>query len=68
MVAPAKPEPFDMLAFIMEWEGGDMDEADAVVGFQHLIDTGDAWTLQGMYGRQAKAFIDAGLCHLPERK
>lgn len=58
----AKAEPFDTLAFIMAWEEGDMDDEEMIVGFQHLIDSGLAWQLQGMYGRTAAALIKAGLC------
>jgi len=54
---------FDVVGFIMEFEGGDISEEYLIEGFQHLIDNGMAWTLQGMYGRMAIRLIEAGLCH-----
>jgi hypothetical protein len=33
-----------------------------IQSFQTLIDSGDAWSLQGFYGRTATALIEAGLC------
>lgn len=34
--------------------------------FQSLINSGEAWRLQGSYGRDAMAMIEAGLCMLGE--
>jgi hypothetical protein len=46
----------------IDWEEGEMNEERAVEFFQRLINTGMAWTLQGSYGRQAQALIEAGMC------
>lgn len=53
---------FDVVGFIMAFECEDMDEDDIVDGFQHLIDSGIVWSLQGSYGRMAQALIDNGWC------
>ena len=34
-----------------------------IEAWQHLIDTGLAWSLQGWLGRGADALIEAGICH-----
>jgi len=39
------------------------DESKILEAWQHLIDTGMAWTLQGSFGRMARHLIDEGLCH-----
>lgn len=52
----------DMLTQIIAYEEGDLDEEQTVDLFQHLIDTGLAWTLQGHYGRTAASLIEAGYC------
>lgn len=44
----------------------DADEDEVVAAYQHLIDTGDAWRLEGHVGRTAAGFIEAGLCILGE--
>lgn len=36
-------------------------EEQFLEAWQQLVDTGLAWQLQGWFGRQAKALIDAGL-------
>ena len=38
-------------------------EDEQLEAWQHLIDTGLAWQLQGSFGRQAAALIEAGHCH-----
>jgi len=42
----------------------DDEEARELVvnAYQHLIDTGLVWSLQGFFGRNARRLIDAGLC------
>ncbi len=45
----------------------DADEITYVKAWQHLIDTGVCWNLQGWFGRQAIRLIDEGVC-MPERK
>lgn len=50
-----------MLNQIIAFENDELDESEVVVLFQHLVDTGLAWTLQGFYGRTARDLIAAGL-------
>jgi hypothetical protein len=51
----------NLVNYIMDYEGGEISQDDTLELFSYLIKTGQAWSLQGMYGRQAKAFIDAGV-------
>ncbi len=43
-------------------EGENASEAEKIEAWQHLIDTGLCWTLQGRFGRIAKNLIDGGVC------
>ncbi len=52
---------------IIDYENGDMDWDRIVDMFQKLIDSGEAWTLQGSYGRMAMRLVDDGECVLPEQ-
>jgi hypothetical protein len=36
-------------------------ESEALQAWQHLVNTGLAWTLQGWFGRTAQALIEQGL-------
>ncbi|MGL4649735.1 MAG: DUF7417 domain-containing protein [Caldilineaceae bacterium] len=41
----------------------DADEETQIEAWQHLIDTGLAWQLQGSFGRTAARLIEQGACH-----
>jgi fatty acid-binding protein DegV len=54
----------DNYTAVMIAEG--VEEAESfeqmVEAWQHLIDTGLAWRLQGCFGRQAARMIEMGIC------
>ena len=50
------------------WEDGELSEKATITLFQELVDSGDAWALQGAYGRQAQKMINAGLIKNSKRK
>ena len=43
-------------------------EEQAIEAWQHLIDTGLAWTLQGWFGRNAQSLIEQGVCTAQNRR
>jgi len=53
--------PYRAVALAEGFEEG--SEEEILAAWQHLIDTGLAWSLQGSFGRQARALIEEGLCH-----
>jgi hypothetical protein len=55
-------DTFDTVGFIMAWESGELDDDAEKDGFQHLIDSGLCWKLQGAYGRRAAELIRSGEC------
>lgn len=55
---------FSTVDFIIEYEAGALSEEEVIDGFQHLIDSGIVWSLQGSYGRTAATLIAAGQCRL----
>ena len=63
-LAEAIANNFSTVDFIIDYEAGALSEEEVIEGFQHLIDNGVVWSLQGSYGRTAATLIDAGLCRL----
>lgn len=57
----------DGFEMMMAFESGELDEDGIVALFQHLVNTGMAWQLQGFYGRTAMSLIDAGLVQAPSQ-
>jgi hypothetical protein len=54
----------DLTTDVIAYEDGDLGEDETVAMFQGLIDSGQAWRLQGSYGRTAMAMIEDGVCTL----
>ena len=50
----------NIVASIIEFEDGTLDESAVITLFQHLVDSGLAWKLQGQYGRMAVALLESG--------
>jgi hypothetical protein len=51
---------YDLCGAIMDFESGQLDDAGTLVLFSNLIKSGQAWSLQGSYGRYARALITGG--------
>lgn len=51
---------FDVVGSIIAFESGELDDAGVLKLFAELIRTGQAWSLQGTYGRSAATLIRGG--------
>lgn len=47
---------------IIEGMYSDLDDHEEIEAWQHLIDTGVVWHLQGHFGRTADDLIQQGVC------
>ena len=52
----------DLVGQMIEFEQGLLPQAARVILFQHLIDTGLAFTLKAQYAKLAAKLIEDGLC------
>lgn len=50
------------------WYDKEPTEDEWLKAFQHLIDTGMCWQLQGWFGRTAMGLIEGGLCTPPKKE
>lgn len=53
---------------IWDVEGDDITPEQELQIWQHLVDTGQAWHLQGWYGRTAQALLDSGQIKYPQKQ
>ena len=56
-------QKYNLVDHIVKYENAELGEEEIVQLFQHLVDTGLAWQLQGSYGRMAKQLIEGGFVH-----
>ena len=54
-----------LLDQMVAWEEGELSDDATIELFQRLVNSGLAWQLQGSYGRQAAAMLDAGVITSP---
>jgi hypothetical protein len=60
-------EAFDFVDWVIKYETGQLGSGEAVTeGFQHIINNGVVWRLQGSYGRTAYNLIESGQYTMPE--
>ena len=50
----------DLVDKIIAYESGELNDNEVLELFSELVKSGQAWTLQGSYGRMAMALINAG--------
>ena len=61
-----KKKQYDEVGAVIAYESGELNDDQTIELFQHLVDNGHAWSLQGSYGRTAKALIEAGYVFLKD--
>ena len=52
----------DLVDQIIAYEQGDLTDDEIIELFQELINSGQAYTFQGHYGRMAEVLIKTGQC------
>jgi hypothetical protein len=52
---------------LIAYEEGQITGDEEIAFFEHLVETGTCWRLEGHYHRVAATLIEAGLINPPER-
>ncbi|AVE00449.1 hypothetical protein SEA_OZZYJ_68 [Streptomyces phage OzzyJ] len=50
----------NLVVELIDYESGNLDDAETLDLFGRLVKSGFAWSLQGHYGRTAQSLIDQG--------
>ena len=61
-------QEYDVVAGLLAWGSDELDRDGVIELFQHLVDSGLAWQLEGHIGRCAQSLIDAGVITRPAPK
>jgi hypothetical protein len=59
-------KPYNAIAIVEDINDGVYSEEEYLEAWQHLVDTGMAWQLQGWFGRMAHALIEEGAIDRPD--
>ena len=59
-------DTYTACSIVEGFDGLEHTDEEIIEAWQALIDSGAAWSLQGWYGRGARAMIEAGHCKMPE--
>jgi hypothetical protein len=62
-IAPRAWDTYSACAAVEGFDEQDHDQDEIISAWQHLIDTGHAFRLQGWCGRMTRDLIRAGLCN-----
>jgi len=60
-----KAKRYDSVGNMMAYEADELGTDETIELFQHLVDTGLAFQLQGHFGRTATRLIEQGLVNRP---
>lgn len=58
-------QKYDLVSALTAYEMDELSVEGTNELFQHLVNTGLAWSLQGYYGRTARLLLEAGLIKEP---
>ena len=58
----------DIVGEMCDYENGKLNEKETCDLFQHLLDSGMIYSLQGTYQRIAETLLDAGKIELPKHR